>query len=107
MKETCEGHTSTLDALDESLRSHKREFLQERLELFVEQEQSRTEREEKSSSYHDVFSTVRSLVLDSTSGSARLEESVCKLQLLYEVSGKVPVSAWPLLQLVEGDLRFR
>lgn len=69
----------------------------------MEQEQLRIERDEMSSRYHDVLSSVCRLTLASTAAEDSLEELVSKLQLLYEDSQIVLVSAGPLSQVVKNS----
>lgn len=76
----------------------------ERDNWLVVQEQLNTERNERASRYYNLFSTVRRLVLASTSGEDRSEELVYELQLLYEDSRKILVSSGPSSHVVGVDL---
>lgn len=104
-KEICGDHICKLDALRSPCRARKSELLQERYQWMVEQEQLRAVRDEKSSCYHKILSTVWRLVTDRMSGEGRLEQFVPRLQMLYRDSQEGFVSAGPPSQVVEDDPR--
>lgn len=93
VKEIQESHNRDLDALRDSFKACESEFLQERDKRLVEQKPLCIKRDEKSSCYHSVLSSFRRLVHASSISESNLQELLSKLQLLYEDSQKVPVSA--------------
>lgn len=71
VKGIYECQARKLDTLSASFKERKSELFQERDKWVVERMQLRTERDEKSSRYRDVLSSVCPMVLDSTSAVAR------------------------------------